>query len=118
MTWLDDILDSLSHKDRWGYRLGELPAAEPLALAALALLGHDRHAEAKPLLEKLCELQAGTGALGIFQGMGDPHWGTAHAILAWSAALNSTKLDSSLRDRLPLFHGSTRGGNASASARI
>lgn len=100
MAWFDEILDSLAIADRWGYRTGEAPAAEPTALAALALLGHGRADAAIKPLEALLKLQDGTGAVGIYQGTADPHWGTAHAIIAWSAALNGNSLAAALRERV------------------
>lgn len=87
MTTTDTILDSLEDSRRWGYREGEHPAAEPLAWAATALIGHERTAQATPLLEELCKLQAADGSLGIYEGEAAPHWGTSLAVLAWSAAL-------------------------------
>ncbi|MGC3968850.1 MAG: hypothetical protein QM775_16220 [Pirellulales bacterium] len=84
-------LDAYTKSENWGYRPGEQPAAEPLALAALAFVGRERSADALPLLDKLCELQSPDGALGIYQGQAAPHWGTSLAILAWSAALKSAK---------------------------
>jgi len=99
MAWHDGILDSLSRDDHWGYRVGEHRATEPLALAALALIGHGRHAVATKLLEALCDLQDNTGAVGIYPGAGAPHWGTAHAVLAWSAALEGSHFAPNLRDR-------------------
>lgn len=91
MTTTDTILDSLEDSRRWGYREGERPAAEPLAWAATALIGHNRTAQAVPLLEELCKLQAADGSLGIYEGEGAPHWGTSLAVLAWSAALKSSQ---------------------------
>lgn len=100
MAWLDEILTEHSRHDHWGYRVGEAPAAEPAALAALVQLGHGRtEAAAKPL-EMLLELQANGGEVGIYQGAADPHWGTAHAVIAWSTALNAVAVAPSLRDRL------------------
>jgi hypothetical protein len=82
-------LDTYTKPDHWGYRPQEQPAAEPLALAALAMVGADRGGDALSLLDKLCELQSPSGALGIYEGEAAPHWGTSLAILAWSAAIKS-----------------------------
>lgn len=82
-------LDAYTKPDHWGYRPQEQPAAEPLALAALAMVGADRVGDALPLLDKLCELQSPAGALGIYEGQAAPHWGTSLAILAWTAAIKS-----------------------------
>lgn len=90
MTTSETILDSLADSRRWGYREGELPAAEPLAWAATALIGHDRTSQAVPLLDELCQLQTAGGALGIYEGQAAPNWGTSLAVLAWSAALKSS----------------------------
>lgn len=91
MTTTETILDSLVDSRRWGYREGELPAAEPLSWAATALIGHDRTPQAVPLLDELCKLQTADGALGIYEGQSAPHWGTSLAVIAWSAALKSSK---------------------------
>lgn len=99
MAWLDEILDPLTREDHWGYRVGELRAAEPLTLAALALIGHDRSAGAAKLLEALCELQDRSGAVGIYQGTADPHWSTAHAVIAWSVAVRSKAFAAELQER-------------------
>lgn len=100
MAWFDEILDSLASADRWGYRSGDASAAEPAALAALALLGHGRAGDAAKPLDALLKLQDRTGAVGIYQGAADPHWGTAHAIIAWSAAINGNTQSADLKDRL------------------
>lgn len=87
MPAIDDILNALPRRDHWGYRIGELPAAEPLALAALALIGHGR--DAGPLLEELSKLQGPEGSVGIYEGQTAPHWATSQSVLAWCAALKS-----------------------------
>ena len=46
MPWVDDILDDLATESHWSYRLGSPLAAEPAALAAMALDGHGRVASA------------------------------------------------------------------------
>lgn len=100
MAWTDEILEQLARDDHWGYRIGEAPAAEPAALAALALIGHGRTDAATKLLETLTKLQDRSGAVGIYEGTADPHWGTAHAIIVWSTALEASWLGAELRDRL------------------
>lgn len=100
MAWLDEILTEHSRDDHWGYRVGEAPAAESAALAALAQLGHGRADAATKPLEALLKLQASAGDVGIYQGAADPHWGTAHAVIAWSAALNAGTVAAELRERL------------------
>ena len=99
MAWLDDILDPLTREDHWGYRVGEARAAEPLALAALALMGHGHSERATKLLEALCDLQDRSGAVGIYQGAADPHWGTAQTVIAWSVAVRSKSFSPALQDR-------------------
>ncbi|MBA4020379.1 MAG: hypothetical protein C0483_24725 [Pirellula sp.] len=91
MIKTDSILGSLEDSRHWGYVEGELPAAEPLAWGAIALVGHERTLQAVPLLDELCKLQAADGAVGIYEGQAAPHWGTSLAVLAWSAALKSVK---------------------------
>lgn len=89
MPWLTDILAQLSKPEAWSYRAGAPIAVEPTALAALALIGHGRTAEAKPALEKLCEMQTPEGACGIYDHETLPHWPTSYAMLAWTAAVRA-----------------------------
>ncbi len=86
MSWTDDILNQLSAEESWSYRAGGSLAAEPLALATLALAGHKRPEQALAACRRLTELQAADGSVGILLGEATPAWPTPLAILAWSAA--------------------------------
>jgi hypothetical protein len=87
--WIANTLTTVAEREHWGYRRGEPPAAEPTALCALALVGHQRFDPAVGPLEELTKLQAADGAVGVHPGEANPHWGTAYAVLAWQAALRA-----------------------------
>jgi hypothetical protein len=93
VAWIDELLIDLAKPERWAYRLGEPPAAEPTSLCALALVGHDRLDAVRPALETLTTLQRPDGAVVPHARDDAPHWSTAYAVLAWQAALR--KLPSS-----------------------
>jgi hypothetical protein len=86
MSWTDDILNQLSAEESWSYRAGGSLAAEPLALAALALAGYERPEQALAACRRLTALQAADGSVGILLGEATPAWPTPLAVLAWSAA--------------------------------
>src|SRR5690606_18724880 len=75
--------------DNCGYQAQSLAATEPTALAALALLAHDRAAAAEPLVQRLLEMQNADGSLGIDRLQREPGWPTGWAVLAWRAAQSS-----------------------------
>ena len=54
--WMSDALELLCHAP-CGYRHGSTPAAEPTALAAIALLGAKRYDDAQPHLQWLAAHQ-------------------------------------------------------------
>lgn len=86
MAWLDETLDALSRQPVCGYVVGGNAFSEPTALAALALLAHDRASAATPALDWLANLQSAQGLLGLNQDEAWPHWPTSMAMLAWLAA--------------------------------
>lgn len=70
----------------WGYRAGTAPAAEPTAMALLALRasgGADPAAEGAAGAF-LGSLQREDGSVDVREGLEGPGWGTPYAILAWS----------------------------------
>lgn len=85
MRWLAEALAELKRESAWGYRPGAPPACEPLALAALALAGHELTESASRAGQRLVECQAESGALGISPSQPSPHWPTGLAVLAWRA---------------------------------
>ncbi len=86
MNWLDEILDLLSDDGGWCYRPGAEAAAEPAALAASALAGHNRAAECIAACSWLVAHQNNDGSVGITISQAEPHWPTGWAVLAWQAA--------------------------------
>lgn len=89
MSWMDDLLIDVADPRRWGYRPGEPPAAEPAALCALALVGHDRLDAAREALDTLATLQRSDGAVVPHARDDAPHWSTAYAVLAWQAGVRN-----------------------------
>ncbi|MGD9645002.1 MAG: hypothetical protein AB7U73_04770 [Pirellulales bacterium] len=83
--WLEGALDRLAQQPVCGYVRGRAPAAEPTALAALALVANARRAAARPALEWLARMQADDGSVGVRAGEQRPGWPTALAICAWQA---------------------------------
>lgn len=86
MPWVDDILHDLATESRWAYRLGGPLAAEPAALAAMALYGHGRVADAWRACERLATLAGNDGSVGVTADQATPSWTTSLALLAWNAA--------------------------------
>ena len=81
-NWIADALDRLA-KSPAGYHVGGPTAAEPSALAALALLGAGRIDDAKPHLKWLAENQiSGDGSSSPLSGLHWPGWPTPLAIIA------------------------------------
>ncbi len=87
--WLAPALDRLAEQPVCGYVPGHSPAAEPIALAALALVTHARLDAAQLALDSLAQLQADDGSVGVRSGEPKPGWPTAIAVCAWQAALNA-----------------------------
>lgn len=68
-----------------GYSLGGKAAAEPLAIAALAFVGHGRFDAAAAAAEELAEMQQENGEVAVREGEESPGWPTSLAIIAWRA---------------------------------
>src|SRR5487761_1544889 len=111
--WVNAVLDKLADQTYWSYQAGGAPAAEPTALAALALAAHGRLDAALPACDRLTELQSADGSVGITSDQATPCWPTGWAVLAWSAAdegrASSAYRDSVQRaiDAILLLHGRT-----------
>jgi hypothetical protein len=84
VSWLATILDELAQRSAIGYFETSTAAAEPTALAALALVANDRLEAAQAAAMALTRMQAESGTVGVRKGEW-PGWPTSHAILAWSA---------------------------------
>jgi len=91
--WIADALDRLA-KSPASYQVGGPTAAEPSALAALALLGAGRIDDAKPHLKWLAENQTrAEGSSSPLAGLQWPGWPTPLAIIACTVARQSGKAD-------------------------
>jgi hypothetical protein len=86
MSFLVPILDQLGNADAYGYHRASLGAAEPTALSALALLAHDRVADAQAPLDWLLDQQTPAGNVDVIVDQPTPGWATGWAICAWHAA--------------------------------
>jgi hypothetical protein len=84
--WLVECLDRLAAATTWGYRAGGPTAAEPCALAALALIAGGRRRESEPLGTWLANAQQPDGRVGVRGGADAPGWPTGLAALAWRAS--------------------------------
>jgi hypothetical protein len=83
------LIDLRGTDKGWAYRSPGLPAAEPTALAAMALLA--LNPESKTSLELatsgaewLTSIQRSDGAVGLSAEMRSPEWPTPYALLLWS----------------------------------
>ena len=83
LPWVDDILNRLAAATP-SYREGGPPAAEPLAIAALALGAYGRTADAERLCQELTALANADGSVGIAANQPTPGWPTGLAVLAWT----------------------------------
>ena len=86
LPWSDDVLKLLSVRWSLGYSDSGDIAAEPTALAVLALVAHQRWLGARSLAGALASMQQSTGAVGVRPGEGLPGWTTGLAVSAWCAA--------------------------------
>jgi hypothetical protein len=84
-NWQTEALDRLA-ADPCGYHAGSPPAAEPTALAALALLGAGRVEDARAKLDWLANVQVNDGAVPPLSDLEQPGWPTALCILAANVA--------------------------------
>jgi hypothetical protein len=84
MNWLPGILDALAAQPAIGYAAGTAPAAEPTAIAALALAAYGRNDAAAQAAAALVAMQGENGAVGIRAGDPTPGWPTSLAVVAWN----------------------------------
>ncbi len=91
MTWLADAVQFLLAHQVCGYQQKALPAVEPTALAALALLATGPGGQATPALDWLATAQSADGSLGIDAGTRHPCWPTGWAILAWNSGAKDVR---------------------------
>ena len=83
LSWLDETLAELAAADRIGYLPASSTAAEPTAIAALALHVHGLAEDAHRTARALVPLQEPAGNVGVRAGE-TPSWPTSLAIVAWS----------------------------------
>lgn len=84
-SW-DEALEHLAGDATCGYHAGSVTAAEPTALAALALLGHGRIEAAQRHLDWLASHQAPDGMVAVEEHQPSPGWATGWAVVAWQCA--------------------------------
>lgn len=90
MYWLEPLLDELADERSWSYQPGGLLAAEPTAIAALALIAHGRASDTENACRRLADLQTADGSVPVVAAQAAPAWATGWVVLAWSAAQQST----------------------------
>jgi hypothetical protein len=83
-AWLPERLATLA-AGPWSYGPQPPSAAEPAALAALALIACREWSLARQPVVWLASLQQPDGAVGVSASEDAPHWPTAWAMLAWQA---------------------------------
>jgi len=84
VNWLDETLEELAQRPAIGYLSGHAAAAEPTAVAALALVAHGRVDVAQKAADVLAAMQQPGGDVGVRSGE-TPGWPTSLAICVWSA---------------------------------
>lgn len=80
-----ELLDRLSALAVGGYGEHDPPAAEPTALAAIALAAGGRCEPAREAAEWLVAMQRSDGSVGVRPDEEEPKWPTSLAISAWKA---------------------------------
>ena len=93
-------LGQLADEANWSYQPGGVPAAEPMALAALALAAHGRAGAAQNARRKLARLQAADGSLGVNAVDATPQWPTGWAVLAWVSAGRESRAGERLHENI------------------
>lgn len=83
---MNEITKHLRKLDRCGYAAGGAWAAEPTALAVLALQAHQEPTAALRFADELATAQLSNGAVTTTADSDSPAWTTSIAILAWLAA--------------------------------
>jgi hypothetical protein len=82
MSWRDQILDRVTGAVPCGYERSGPRAAEPTALAAMALAGAGRAEAARKAIAWLGATQQADGSVAPAEGLSSPGWTTGLAILA------------------------------------
>ena len=84
MSQLAQNLRFLANNSAWGYHDNGPSAAEPAALACLALACHQQYDASPVPAQWLAEIQARDGSVGVNATQHTPAWPTSLAILAWN----------------------------------
>lgn len=84
MSFIQQIIDQLATANRCAYSPEGPWAAEPTALACLALTTHNNHEAALRLANQLVDSQDSNGAVCALAERDTPAWTTSLAILAWT----------------------------------
>jgi hypothetical protein len=82
---MNECIKHLRKLDRCGYAADGVWAAEPTALAALALRAHEEPTAALRFAKQLADVQHSNGAVTANGDSDSPAWTTSLAILAWLA---------------------------------
>jgi hypothetical protein len=85
MTWLTDTLKKLKQQPAIGYLANGSVAAEPTAIAALALVAHGEAGAARQACAVLGSMQQTNGEVSVRAGEESPGWPTSLSVVAWCA---------------------------------
>jgi hypothetical protein len=83
MSWKRELVDRLAAGVPGGYHADTPAAAEPTALAGMALSAHGKLDAARRAGDWLAALQAPNGSIGVTAAQPSPCWPTGLAILLW-----------------------------------
>ena len=81
--WQTPLLKHVAATPVCGYLAHDHAAAEPTALAALALATHDAEKASWRAAEWLAATQASDGSVAVRRDVDGPCWPTSLAVLAW-----------------------------------
>jgi hypothetical protein len=98
-TWVETLIADLADEGHWSYQPRGRVAAEPTAIAAIALAAHGRLDAADRACRRLVDLQAADGSVGIAADESTPCWATGWAVLAWEKMQTASK-QSTFADRI------------------
>jgi hypothetical protein len=96
--WVHTLVEELTAESQWSYAPGGSMAAEPAAIAALALAAHGRLEPACVACQRLADMQAADGSVGITASQASPGWPTGWAVLAWTS-VDKTAGEMQFRDQ-------------------
>lgn len=105
MNWHVELIEALAGRYDWPYHAEGPGAAEPTAMAALALVAAGREEAARRAGDSLVDMQRRrAGSVGVTKLEEEPCWPTGLAICAWRAIEQATSADyGSVIDRAVSF---------------